>query len=158
MAAHEMGARLSQKGLQIPNDTPFDAADVSNNCAAFKCGKHLLHQRSHLGDGGTQDNQFRTRDRAPQVRGSEADGSHLLALPHADLAADETHDRPGQPAFPQGQAQRPAEQADANQCDFLPIHGASFRCCGPGFKLQVADKARSANTKRWVAVAEVNLL
>ena len=48
MTAHEMSASLGDHRFHILHDAALHATDIGDDCAAFECGKHLLHERPHL--------------------------------------------------------------------------------------------------------------
>ena len=122
MAADKMRAGFGDERFQFAHDAGFHAANVGDNRAAFERRQHLHDARPHLRKRRAENDEIGVGNRREQVGRGIIHRAGLLAILQTRRAADEPGDFPRQPAASGGQPDGTAEQADADDGDFLKLH------------------------------------
>src|SRR2546426_1133546 len=109
MTADEISAGLGDERLQFLHHARFHAADIGDDRAAPKCGKHWLEHFAHPGKGRAENHEVGVLDRLLWIAGRKVHYTEFFALGDARRPADETDDLLGEAALLDRKPQRAAQ-------------------------------------------------
>src|SRR5690606_2495353 len=111
-----------EERFEIVNQGFLDAADIGDDRAFLDGGGKLAGEGRHLPKGRAEDDQIGAANRRGQIAGGGSDGAGGDRRGNARLAPNVAGDVIRQGAPPQGEPERPAQQANSNQGDLSPAH------------------------------------
>jgi hypothetical protein len=127
VTADEAGPCVGYESREFLSRLTFHTSNVSHNGTAFQGGQHLLRKVQHLADRCTQDDEIGVFNRLGQDHRGRVNGSSLHTFFNGGLPPDIPDNLRRKTALPDGQSHGAAQQTNAYQRYFLPVHAVKIK-------------------------------